>query len=154
MVNMLLRHSKILNDVGPCTPLVATKQNIDRKIDHFHFTWNEENPIPKRGRGEEKKNLFSIIFFLEHPVTDKKLEAIFNVHHGMLIYRSIIQCPSCLNQSNEEFQRQTLFFMSFSESVTYMAEFGSLADIFPVSPCKYPVSSNDMSYDFFVRNQS
>lgn len=27
--------------------------------------------------------------------------------------------------------------MSFPESVTYIAEFGSLADIFPVSPWKY-----------------
>ena len=44
---------------------------------------------------------------------------------------------------NYDFQMLTLFFMTFSESVTYMAEFGSLADIFPVSPCIYPVSRNN-----------
>lgn len=32
--------------------------------------------------------------------------------------------------------KDTLFFISLAESVTYIAEFGSLADIFPVSPCK------------------
>lgn len=31
-------------------------------------------------------------------------------------------------------ERETLFFISFNESVTYIAEFGSLADIFPDSP--------------------
>ena len=94
---------------------------------------------------KEKNKLFSIIFFfLKHPVTDKKVAEIFNVHISVNHFKP----------ANEEFQRQTLFFISFSESVTYMAEFGSLADIFPVSPCKYPVSSNDRSYDFFVRNQS
>ena len=36
----------------------------------------------------------------------------------------------------QEILRQTLFLMTFPESVTYIAEFGSLADIFPVSPCK------------------
>lgn len=34
----------------------------------------------------------------------------------------------------------TLFLISFALSVTYIAEFGSLADIFPDSPYKYPVS--------------
>lgn len=36
-----------------------------------------------------------------------------------------------------QFQNQTLFLIAFAESVTYMAELGSLADIFPVSPCRY-----------------
>ena len=40
---------------------------------------------------------------------------------------------------------QTLFLMSFAESVTYMAELGSLADIFPVSPCKELIHSQWLS---------
>lgn len=33
--------------------------------------------------------------------------------------------------------------MSFAESVTYIAELGSLADIFPFSPCKYKDKEKD-----------
>ena len=33
---------------------IATKQNLNRKMDHLHFTRNEEHPIPKRGKGKKR----------------------------------------------------------------------------------------------------